>query len=114
MLAHAIRHTMLFVAFAALPRLAGAAGPTDDATVGYGTAYYGATTAYQRSLYYCDQKPPELQDACRDGADARYGYPASGYRNERSEQRPAYLAYYYPSPPEYVPAQRPRPRARTT
>jgi len=61
-----------------------------------GTAYYSATTARQRALYYCDQKPLALQDACRDAAEARYGYPATGYTYSYAESHPAYLTYYYP------------------
>jgi hypothetical protein len=106
MLIESIRRTLLLVALAALPGFVAAAGSqagdngrqpigadtdsprqavpnatTNDDIVDYGTSYYGATTAYQRSLFYCNQKPPELQDACRDAADARYGYPGYGYGN---------------------------------
>jgi hypothetical protein len=111
---HPIRRIALIVALASLSSVAGAAAAqgsprqaipnaaANDATADYGIAYYGATTAYQRSLYYCDQKPPELQDACRDTADARYGYPSDGYRNELAENYPAYLTYSYPRTPDYV------------
>jgi len=71
------------------------------ATVDYGTAYYGATSAYERALYFCDQKPPEVQDACRDGGQARYGYPEDGYRDEQTGQYPAYLAYV-PGTPDAI------------
>ena len=57
-----------------------------------GTAYYSATTAHQRALFYCDQKPVELRPACRDAADARYGYPVDGY----VATYPGYMTYYYP------------------
>jgi hypothetical protein len=59
-----------------------------------GTEYYAATTAHQRALYYCDRKPIQLQDACRDAADARYGYPSERY----TESYPGYMTYYYPYP----------------
>jgi hypothetical protein len=118
MLTQAIRHALLFVALAALPGFVAAAGSqagdngrqpigadsdsprqaipdatTNDAAVDYGTTYYGATTAYQRALYYCAQKPPELQSLCREAADARYGYPGYGDRNGLTEQVPAYVTY---------------------
>jgi hypothetical protein len=72
-----------------------------------GTAYYSATTAHQRALYYCDQKPIALQDACRDAADARYGYPSArtayvspstGTSYVYTESYPSYMTYYYSSP----------------
>ena len=72
---------------------------SNDVPVDYqsGTVYYAATTAHQRALYYCDQKPFALQDACREAADARYGYPSGGY----TETHPGYMTYYYPSGPVY-------------
>jgi hypothetical protein len=75
------------------PRQAIPNATTNDATVDYGIAYYGATSVYERALYYCDQKPVEVRDACRDGAEARYGYPEYGYRDEQTGQYPAYLTY---------------------
>lgn len=63
-----------------------------------GTAYYSATTAHQRALYYCDQKPLALQDACRDAAEARYGYPSTGTTYVYTETYPRYMTYYYSSP----------------
>ena len=75
------------------PRQAIPNATTNDGPFDYGIAYYGATNAYGRALYFCDQKPPELQDACRDGAEARYSYPEYGYRDQQTGQYPAYLAY---------------------
>ncbi len=67
---------------------------SNDVPIDYqaGTAYYGATTAHQRALYYCDQKPVALQDACREAADARYGFPSDSY----VASYPGYMTYYYP------------------
>ena len=78
------------------PRQAVPGAMTNDLSIDYqaGTAYYSATTAHDRALYYCDQKPIELQGPCRDAAEARYGYPSGGY----IESHPAYMTYYYPAP----------------
>ncbi len=83
------------------PRQAIPNATTNDAPIDYqsGTAYYAATTAHQRALYYCDQKPIDLQQACRDAADARYGYPVDGY----VATHPGYMTYYYPSTETYYP-----------
>ncbi|HTS22258.1 MAG TPA: hypothetical protein VMN79_10670 [Casimicrobiaceae bacterium] len=71
-----------------------------------GTAYYAATTAYERALYYCDRKPLELRDACRDAADARYGFPSEGYMAQPAyvETYPPYMTYYDPYPQARSPA----------
>jgi hypothetical protein len=64
-----------------IPRQAIPNETANDPPIDYrsGVAYYSARTAYDRALYYCDEKPLEQQDACRDAADARYGYPDPGY-----------------------------------
>jgi len=74
---------------------------SNDVPVDYqaGAAYYAATTAHQRALYYCDQKPIDLRQACRDAADARYGYPSDGY----VAIHPGYMTYYYPPAATYYP-----------
>jgi hypothetical protein len=82
------------------PRQAIPSATSNDPAVAYGTGYYAATTRYGRALYFCDQKPPELRDACRDGAEARYGYPESG-RDDQTAQAPAYLSYV-PGAPDVV------------
>jgi hypothetical protein len=81
------------------PRQAIPNATTNDVTIDYqsGTAYYAATTAHQRALYYCDQKPVAYQQACRDAADARYGYPIDGY----VATYPGYMTYYYPGTRTY-------------
>ena len=84
-----------------------------------GTAYYAATTAYDRALYYCDQRPVEQRDACRDTAAARYGYPQGSERRPAFvETYPPYMTYRYSSPspvyrgtgpaPEYYASSSPR------
>jgi hypothetical protein len=81
------------------PRQAIPNAMTNDVPIDYqaGTEYYSATTAHQRALYYCDQKPVQLQQACRDSANARYGFPNDGY----VATYPAYMTYYYPSTGTY-------------
>jgi len=81
------------------PRQAIPNATSNDAPIDYqaGTAYYGATTAHQRALYYCDQKPVELRDTCRDAADARYGFPNDTY----VASYPSYMTYYEQSGPVY-------------
>lgn len=83
------------------PRQAIPNASTNDAPIDYqaGTAYYAATTAHQRALYYCDQRPVAFQQACRDAADARYGYPVDGY----AATYPSYMTYYYPDTGTYYP-----------
>jgi hypothetical protein len=85
------------------PRQAIPNAMSNDVPIDYqaGTAYYAATTAHQRALYYCDQKPVEFQQVCRDAADARYGYPVDGY----VAMYPGYMTYYYPPTGTYYPQQ---------
>lgn len=91
----AIRYTILALALAALPGLAAAqtygdkaqqpsttttpsqttTPSTDGDTMNKGSS---TSSAHQKALAACDQKPADQQHACRDAADAKFSKQQQG------------------------------------
>lgn len=97
----AIRRIALAIALAALPGLAGVASAAGSQAGDNGRQPIGADN---------DSPRQAIPNATTNDADyvtttTYYGeattYPSSGYRQEMIEEHPAYLTYYYTSPPTY-------------
>jgi hypothetical protein len=106
----AIRRIALTIALAALPGMAGVAWAAGSQAGDNGRQPIGADTDSPR------QAIPNATTNDANGdytTTAYYGgvttYPSYGYRQEMIDEHPAYLTYYYTSPPvtdEYSPGWR--------